>query len=499
MATEIESGIVSKSLEVHVVPTEPVGDPAEVGAAGLSSAKKLFICTTVILLNFNVTLGSSLPSGAGPALDDHFGVTSEFQKPLPVAVFLVGYIFGPIIFAPLSESWGRRPVFLVSFGIYTAFTLGCALAPNWPVFLFFRFMLGCGAAAPQTVSGGLFCDIYPDLRPRGLAVTVLGLTSNVGPLVGPIISGFTSTRVWQWQFWAALILAGVNWPMLLCMPETFAPVLNARRNARGATNLQKTGQLATSVIKTSFSLREQAKVLARPIRILSEPLVFFTDLFILYQYVIFFLYFGAYPVIFRGTYSMSNGVSALMFIPIGIGAVLAIVIFVAWDRFHRANVAKGTPWALQEEYRRLPLACLGGPLFALSEFWLGWTARPNIHWAVPALSGIPLGIGIDLTFLALNNYLTDAYDIYSASALASSVFTRNILAAILLPLTTYPLYQNLGTDWACTLLGLLCVILTPIPFAFIRWGPAMRRRSAFCQKLARMKDENESGNLAVPL
>ncbi|KAI0841290.1 major facilitator superfamily protein [Hypoxylon sp. FL0890] len=491
MAAEIKSGAgtVSKSPEAHVVPAEPTGTPAEV-AIGMSTARKLFISTTVILLNFNVTLSSSLPSGAGATLNTHFGVTSELQKPLPVAVFLVGLIFGPIIFAPLSEYWGRRPVFLLSFSIYTAFTLGCALAPNWPVFLFFRFMLGCGAAAPQTVSGGLFCDIYSDLRPRGMAMTMLGLTSNVGPLVGPIISGFTSTRVWQWQFWCALILAGVNWPMLLFMPETFAPALKA----------QKHKSVTPIIVKTPRSLREQARILARPIRILSEPLVFFTDLFILYQYVIFFLYFGAYPVIFSNTYSMSNGVSALMFVPIGIGAVLAIVIFVAWDRYHRRSVERGKSWALQEEYRRLPLACLGGPLFALSEFWLGWTARPNIHWAVPALSGIPLGIGIDLTFLALNNYLTDAYDIYSASALASSVFTRNILAAILIPLTTYPLYENLGTDWACTLLGCLCVVLTPIPFAFIRWGPAMRRRSSFCQKLVHMKDRDESGgDLTIPL
>ncbi|PHH84016.1 hypothetical protein CDD83_2634 [Cordyceps sp. RAO-2017] len=132
---------------------------------------------------------------------------------------------------------------------------------------------------------------------------------------------------------------------------------------------------------------------------------------------------------------------------------------------------------------------MGGPLFALSEFWLGWAARPGVHWAVPALSGVALGAGIDLTFLALNNYLTDAYDIYSASALASSVLTRNILAAVVLPLTTHPLYANLGTSWACTLLGCLCLVLTPIPFAFIRWGPAMRRRSPFCQELARIKEE----------
>lgn len=278
-------------------------------------------------------------------------------------------------------------------------------------------------------------------------------------------------------YWWALVLAGVNWPLLVLMPETFAPALNAR---------------ATKSVAIRPSYQAIARVLTRPIRILSEPLVLFTDLFILYQYIIFFLYFSAYPIIFQGTYAMSDGVSALMFIPTGIGAGCAIAVFVAWDKFYHRSAKLGRAWALREEYRRLPLACLGGPFFALSEFWLGWTARPDIHWSIPALSGIPLGIGIDLTFLALNNYLTDAYDIYSASALASSVFTRNLLAAVVIPLSTSPLYRNLGTRWACTLLGIMCVALCPIPFAFIRWGPALRKRSPFCQKLAHLNRENKA-------
>ena len=278
-------------------------------------------------------------------------------------------------------------------------------------------------------------------------------------------------------YWCALILAGVNWPLLIVMPETFAPALN---NAR------------TTKVLARPSWATIARLITRPVRILSEPLVFFTDLFILYQYIIFFLYFGAYPIIFRGTYAMSDGVSALMFIPIGVGAVFAIGIFVAWDKYYSRSATLGRPWAMREEYRRLPLACLVGPLFALSEFWLGWTAKPSIHWAIPALSGIPLGIGIDLTFLALNNYLTDAYDIYSASALASTVFTRNLLAAIVIPLTTSTLYDNLGTRWACTLLGIMCMALTPIPFAFIRWGPALRKRSPFCQELERLQQEDRA-------
>lgn len=57
----------------------------------LFQARKILISATVILMNFNVTLGSSLPSGSASALDAHFNVTSKLQKQLPVSIFLVGY------------------------------------------------------------------------------------------------------------------------------------------------------------------------------------------------------------------------------------------------------------------------------------------------------------------------------------------------------------------------------------------------------------------------
>lgn len=105
--------------------------------------------------------------------------------------------------------------------MYTLFTMACALAPNWPALLVFRFLCGFGASAPQTVLGGMFADIYPDLLYRGKAVMLMALSSTIGPLVGPVIAGYTSVHDWKWMFWAALILAGVNWPFLLLLPGGF--------------------------------------------------------------------------------------------------------------------------------------------------------------------------------------------------------------------------------------------------------------------------------------
>lgn len=180
--------------------------------------KKLFAVVTGLLLNLTTTLSSSLPSGAIDSLDKAFGVISNQQVTLPVAVFLVGYIFGPMVFGPISESLGRRICFISSFAIFTVFTLACALTTNWPALLIFRFLVGAGASAPQAVLGGMYSDLYPNLVHRGRAVMILGLTSNIGPLVGPVIAGYSSNTNWRWMFWISLIMTGAMWPLLISLP-----------------------------------------------------------------------------------------------------------------------------------------------------------------------------------------------------------------------------------------------------------------------------------------
>lgn len=77
--------------------------------------------------------------------------------------------------------------------------------------------MGVGASAPQTVLSGMYSDIFPDLLQRGKAIMILGLTSNVGPLIGPIVAGYVSPFGWRWTFWVPLMMAGINWPFLLIL------------------------------------------------------------------------------------------------------------------------------------------------------------------------------------------------------------------------------------------------------------------------------------------
>jgi MFS family permease len=87
-------------------------------------------------------------------------------------MYLIGYIVGPVIFGPLSETYGRRVIMIPTFVIFALFTMACALAPNWASFLIFRTITGINASSPIAVIGGVYADIYGDPVTRGRAMSV---------------------------------------------------------------------------------------------------------------------------------------------------------------------------------------------------------------------------------------------------------------------------------------------------------------------------------------
>lgn len=101
------------------------------------------------------------------------------------------------------------------------------------------------------------------------------------------------------------------------------------------------------------------------------------------------------------------------------------------------------------------------------------------------MSGLVFGMGYQTLFISLLTYVTDAYRIYSASALASSVILRSIAGA-LFPLAADPLYAKLGVSWATSVLGFAAMACIPIPFALFYFGPWIRKKSPFCQRLLEM-------------
>jgi hypothetical protein len=109
---------------------------------------------------------------------------------------------------------------------------------------------------------------------------------------------------------------------------------------------------------------------------------------------------------------------------------------------------------------------------------------------IPTAAGVLFGMGYLCLFMALLNYLVDAYEVFAASAMAAASLSRSSFGAVL-PFATRPMYRTLGVAWATSLLGFLAVALCVVPFAFLKWGGRMRERSKFCQYLRAKKKEEE--------
>ncbi|KAL5590083.1 hypothetical protein FOVSG1_011950 [Fusarium oxysporum f. sp. vasinfectum] len=454
----------------------------------LSMQNKHWVIATGMWVTWNSNLGSSLPSGSIDILRRELGVESVGQIVWLNSLYLLGYAFGPLVFGPLSEYIGRRPVILYTYIGYLSFTLACALSNSYGLLLFFRFCTGVAGSAPNAVVGGLFADIYDNHQERGRAMLLFIFAAVLGPLFGPLISGFASMHSWQLSFWIGFGIAGIGLPLVLLLPETFAPVLREREQAARADMSFADRQV---IAMSSGRVAEELKIVfGRPASMMiQEPVVLFTSLYLALIYSILYLFFQGYSIIFQRVYGLSPSLIGLGYLPIMAGALLGMLLVILYDNLVRSRQRSGESWAWKECFRRLPPACVGGLCVVGSLFYLGWTSTSGLHPAVPMMSGIGFGAGYFLIFVAMINYLTDAYKVFAASANAAASTTRSIVAAFL-PLAASPLFTNLGVSWACTLLGFLALVASAVPFVFLKYGQELRKRSPFCQKLA----EDEAGH-----
>jgi len=99
-----------------------------------------------------------------------------------VSVWLLGYFLGPLFLGPLSELYGRLPVYWAGNILFTVFNVATALSPSLPALIVFRFLAGTFGGSPITLGAGTFGDL---IRPhsRGKIIAIWSL----GPILGPIL------------------------------------------------------------------------------------------------------------------------------------------------------------------------------------------------------------------------------------------------------------------------------------------------------------------------
>ncbi|CAA7259940.1 unnamed protein product [Cyclocybe aegerita] len=454
------------------------GDPAN--PKNWSNAKRWYLTMLSGLLVLNATFASSSPSGIFTNLRNEFHM-SEKMGILTLSLFVCGYCVGPILWGPLSEQYGRRPLFIYPFFVYAWFMVGGALAQNTASVLIFRFLGGTFAAAPLTNSGALIADIW-DAGMRGKALAVFTVAPFAGPALGPTAAGFIGDHIsWRWLFWILAAFAAVCEILIIfTIPETYKPVLLAKK-AKERRLETRDDRYYAPIEREQTNLVERLEyVVIRPFVILfHEPMLIALTLYMSFVYGCLYLLFTAYPIVFTQAHGFNAGISGLMFLPIPIGGAIAVVLYVLYyNPKYEEEARRCEPRPVPPEFR-LEMVFIAGPLFATSFFWFAWTSFPHLSYWGPLLSGLLMGFSIQLIFLGLFNYIVDAYLAVAASALASSTVVRSMFGAAF-PLFAPDLYKALDTRWASSLLGFIAILMIPIPFVLNKYGRFLRRKSRFC-------------------
>ncbi|KAJ5996653.1 hypothetical protein N7522_008313 [Penicillium canescens] len=433
----------------------------------------------VVLYSTSYTSGTTL-------IAEEFG-ESETIVTLGLTFYLIGLAIGSMFMAPLSEVYGRKPVCVICLSIFAVLIIPCALAKSVTTLIVVRFIAAFFGSVMISTAPGMVADLVDDEH-RALAISIWSIGPLNGPVLGPVIGGFVTQYLgWRWMDWIALILSAIALVFAILLKETYAPTLLQKKAARLRKESGESRWWCRYDQKAG--LNEILKLnLSRPfVMAVTEPICIFWNIYIAIIYGILYLCFVAYPIVFQGIRGWDLGLSGLAFLGIGIGVVLTIACEPLIRRLinnHAVDPETGKP----PPEAMVSLICICAVLIPIGELWFAWTCSPaSIHWIAPLLAGIPFGAGNTGVFIYASNYLTGSYGMYAASALAGNSVIRSILGGVL-PLVGSYMYASLGPNWSGTLLGLLEVVIVPIPFVFYKYGHKIRRRSAL---IVRMQEDKK--------
>ncbi|WP_408917986.1 multidrug effflux MFS transporter [Citrobacter portucalensis] len=179
---------------------------------------------------FGIDVG--LPAIPNLMSDLHVTMT---QATRTLILFLVGFALGPVLFGPLSDHYGRKPVLLFGVALFSLAAIGCSFAGNIELLLCLRVFQGIGAGAAAALPAAIVRDVFRDtmaVSRQSYVAMVNAVTPLVAPLIGAaIIFSGTWRSIYEVQTTGGIVLFLT---VLLGYKET-APVHNRRSNALRST------------------------------------------------------------------------------------------------------------------------------------------------------------------------------------------------------------------------------------------------------------------------
>jgi multidrug resistance protein len=491
MATKPPEPVVAVIDDPNVVDWESADDPAKpINWPAAKKWKNVFVVSSLTLLT---PFGSSMFAPAVPDVMQDFNSTNTLLGAFVVSVYVLGYAFGPLIIAPLSELYGRLWLYHINTFLFIIFNMACGLATSLDMEIVFRFLAGFAGVAPMTVGSGTIADLFAQ-EERGKVMSAWTLPILLGPTLGPVAGSYIGEALgWRWDFYTLTIAAVVLWIVALILQDETYPMTLLERKAKALRKETGNEKFRSALQSTKSPSELFWGNIIRPTKMLFlSPIVFLLSLYIAVCYGYLYLVFTTITELYEGIYGISRANVGLTFLGIGLGQFFGLFVFAAISDKTLKRKANGGE--MKPEYR-LPPLMYGGICMPIGLFLYGWSAEYAIHWIVPIIGTTLVGLAMILIFMPIGErifihlcqcctdehsgtYLVDAYTRYAASAMAANTVLRSIGGAVL-PLCGAQMYHRLGYGWGNSLLAFLAIAMLPIIWVFMRYGERIRTHPRF--------------------
>ncbi|KAF5978775.1 major facilitator superfamily transporter [Fusarium bulbicola] len=441
-----------------------------------------------------------------PALDTiakDLNVTNS-QVNLSITTHLVLQAIAPTFTAQLSDTAGRRPLYMACFVLYMAANLGLALQNNCAALLVLRCFQSAGSSGTTALSNAVATDITTSAQ-RGSYIVYAAAIPMLGPTLGPIAGGLLAQyRGWHSVFWFLFVLTGaVAVPMAILFPETCREIVGD-----GSIPPQKWNRCYTNVHMERRSMKEGNDVphnerdglggsqdayswIPNPfstITLLLERECGFTLLYGSLRCCSFYATLTLIPSQFHAIYGFNELQIALCFIPFGVGSLVAAFnrgrMLDSNFRRHATRLGITTDKNKQTDLTNFPIERarleVALPTILLGSACMvgfGWTLHYKTNLAGPLILLFVIAFCLSASLNCATCLMLDLYPGKAGTVTASNNLLRCLLGAGATA-AVVPMINAIGTGWTLTVFALLNIVSLPLLWHVMRHGPGWRAETA---------------------
>ncbi|MGL9717573.1 MAG: multidrug effflux MFS transporter [Wolbachia sp.] len=179
-------------------------------------------------------MATDLYSVALPNIANHFKVEGSVVQ-LTISLNLVGFAISGLIYGPLSDHYGRRPIMLVGMTIFTLASIMCYIADNIVLLILIRFIQGIGAGVAGVVGYAAIRDMYSGSE-YSRVISKLNMVVALSPGIAPVVGSYIISSGYNWKF-LFFIISFVAIVMLIFIYFKLRETLTINKNETSITDV----------------------------------------------------------------------------------------------------------------------------------------------------------------------------------------------------------------------------------------------------------------------